>query len=78
MSYGVTTLSKDRLGVLFEEVVCHVGADDFSVRFQGVCVADAKFGGDFESEVDQLAEMWIVVCAMLVVPECCDIMLRGP
>ena len=66
--HGVAGLPKKRFDVPFEEVACHVGANDFNIRFEGVGIAGAKFGGDFESDVDQLAEMRIVVRAMPVVP----------
>ena len=55
-----------------------VFGDDGAVRFQGIGVAAAELGGDFEADVEELAEVRIILLAGGDVAQGVDVLLAGP
>ncbi len=64
--------------VAFEEVLGDTTGDGFAVVVQGFDVGVAELCGDLESDVQELADVWIVGRIRLVVAECSGELLAGP
>ena len=60
------------------DVFADVFADDFGVGLEGVEVGVAELGGDFEADVEELAEVLVVGRVALVVAEGAGVLLAGP
>lgn len=61
-----------------EEVTGDALGDDLVVGLEGIEVAVAHLGGDFEADVEELADVGVVAGVALVVREGADVLLGGP
>ena len=60
-------LREQRFHVAVEEVAGDALGDDCFICFEGVEVAVSHLGGDFESDVEELADVGVVAGVALVV-----------
>ena len=60
-------LRKQRLHVAVEEVAGDTLGDDGLVGFEGIEIAVSHLGGDFEADVEELADVGVVAEVGLVV-----------
>ena len=70
--------SKDLQDVTLHNVFGDVFGDDRFIFFERVCVTISHLCGDFEADVDELAEILIIVRMALHVAQCVNVFVGVP
>ncbi len=69
----IAASGEERLDVIFEQVVLHAPSHDFPVLFEGLVKRCSDLSGSFERDVDELAELAVVLRTRLFMHQCGEV-----